>query len=156
MTGRTTKKVAKKVATKAARKAPARPRLLSGGNPQIPKGDGDAPVQAWIAAVPAAKRDLARRIDAIVERVVPKVHKAVKWNSPLYGVAGDGWFLSLHVFTHYLKVTFFRGTSLDPVPPGPSKHKQVRYLDLRIDAPFDEAQFTRWVKQASRLPGEKM
>ena len=142
--------------TKVTTKVSAKPRQLSGGNPQIPKGEGDAPVQAWIAAVPAAKRDLARRIDAIVERVVPQVHKAVKWNSPLYGVAGDGWFLSLHVFTHYLKVTFFRGTSLDPVPPGASKHKEVRYLDLRIDAPFDEPQFIRWVTQASRLPGEKM
>lgn len=160
MTGKATKrssKVAtKKVAKKATKKSPARPHLLAGGNPQIPKGDGDAPVQAWIAAVPEGKRDLARRIDALVARTVPAVRKAVKWNSPLYGVGGNGWFLSLHVFTRYLKVTFFRGTSLDPVPPGTSKHKHVRYLDLREDAPLDEAQFVDWLGQASRLPGEKM
>ncbi|MEQ9811623.1 MAG: DUF1801 domain-containing protein [Azospirillaceae bacterium] len=131
------------------------PRLLSGGNPQIPKGHGDAPVKAYIAAMPGWKSALGRRIDAIVEDCVPGVAKAVKWNSPFWGVEGQGWFLSLHCFTHYVKVTFFRGTSLDPVPPGPSKHPEVRYLDIREDA-FDAAQFADWVRQASRLPGEKL
>jgi len=131
------------------------PRLLSGGNPQIPKGYGNGPVQAYIAAMPGWKSALGRRIDAIVEEVVPGVSKAVKWNSPFWGVEGQGWFLSLHCFTHYVKVTFFRGTSLDPVPPGPSKHPEVRYLDIREGA-FDAEQFTDWVRQASRLPGEKM
>jgi hypothetical protein len=131
------------------------PVLLSGGNPQIAKGYGDAPVQAYIAAMPGWKSDLGRRLDALIERTVPGVSKAVKWNSPFYGVEGQGWFLSFHCFTKYVKMTFFRGTSLRPVPPGESKHKEVRYLDIREDE-FDEAQFTDWVKQASQLPGEKM
>lgn len=130
--------------------------LLSGGNPQIPKGYGDAPVQAYIAAMPGWKSDIGRRLDAIIERVVPKVRKAVKWNSPFYGTEDDAWFLSYHCFTKYVKVTFFRGTSLDPVPPGKSKHPEVRYLDIHEAPPFDEAQFAKWVKQASQLPGEKM
>ena len=129
--------------------------LLSGGNPQIPKGDGDAPVQAWISAVPGWKRELARRIDALITRDVPKVHKAVKWNSPFYGIEGDGWFLSYHCFTKYLKVTFFRGRSLTPLPAGESRHPEVRYLDIH-EGEFDEARFVDWVKQASKLPGEKM
>jgi hypothetical protein len=133
----------------------AGPVLLSGGNPQIPKGDGDAPVRAYIAAVPGWKQDLARRVDALITRVVPDVRKAVKWNSPFYGVRDDGWFLSYHCFTNYLKVTFFRGRSLAPLPPGESKHAEVRYLDIREGA-FDEAQFVAWVKQACKLPGEKM
>jgi hypothetical protein len=132
------------------------PRLLSGGNPQIPKGEGNEPAQAYIAAMPGWKRDVGRRLDTIVERTVPGVRKAVKWNSPLYGAGDEGWFLSYHCFTKYVKVSFFRGTSLRPVPPGESKHPEVRYLDIREDEPFDEAQFTDWVKQASRLPGEKM
>ena len=128
--------------------------LLAGGNPQIAKGDGDAPVQAYIAAIPEGwKRDLCRRLDALVVRAVPKVRKAVKWNSPFYGIEGKGWFLSLHVFTKYLKVTFFRGADLRPVPPGPSKHKDVRYLDIREDDGLDEAQVKAWVKQAAALPG---
>lgn len=132
------------------------PRLLSGGNPQIPKGDGDAPVQAWIAAAPEWKRDIARRLDALIERTVPGVRKAVRWNSPFYGAAGDpGWFLSLHAFTRYLKVTFLNGAALGPLPPGSSKHPAVRYLDIREDG-FDEARMTDWVKQASRLPGERL
>ena len=132
------------------------PRLLSGGNPQIPKGDGDAPVQAWIAAAPEWKRDIARRLDALIERTVPGVRKAVRWNSPFYGAADDlGWFLSLHVFTRYLKVTFLNGAALDPLPPGSSKHPAVRYLDIREDG-FDEARMTDWVKQACRLPGERL
>jgi len=135
---------------------PGKVVLLSGGNPQIAKGYGDAPVQAYIAAMPGWKGDVGRRLDAIVERVVPGVRKAVKWNSPFYGVEDGAWFLSYHCFTKYVKVTFFRGASLDPLPPGESKHKDVRYLDIREDGPFDEALFADWVKQASRLPGEKM
>jgi hypothetical protein len=141
---------------KAASPHPAEPRLLSGGNPQIPKGEGDAPVQAYIAAMPGWKSEIGRRIDALVEAAVPGVRKAVKWNSPFYGVPdGEGWFLSFHVFTRYVKVTFFRGTSLDPVPPGRSKHPEVRYVDI-YEGKFDEAQLAEWVRQASRLPGERM
>ncbi len=131
-------------------------KLLAGGNPQIAKGHGDAPVQAYIAAMPGWKRDLGRRLDALIVRTVPAVRKAVKWNSPFYGIEGEGWFLSLHCFTRYVKVAFFRGTSLQPLPPGTSKHKEVRYLDIHEDDPFDEAQFVAWVKQASKLPGERM
>jgi hypothetical protein len=133
----------------------AGPRFLSGGNPQIAKGYGDAPVQAYIAAMPGWKRDLGRRLDALVAAAVPGVKKAVKWNSPFYGVEDDVWFLSFHCFTRYVKVTFFRGTSLDPVPPGASRHPEVRYLDIHEDQ-LDEAQFVAWVEQASRLPGERM
>ena len=129
--------------------------LLSGGNPQIAKGYGDAPVQAYIAAMPEWKSAVGRRIDAIVEREVPGVRKAVKWNSPFYGLEDDLWFLSFHVFAKYVKVTFFRGTSLDPVPAGKSKHPEVRYYDIHEGA-FDEARFADWVKQASKLPGERM
>lgn len=143
-----------------AKDEPKTPTLLSGGNPQIAKGHGDAPVQAYIAAMPGWKRDVGQRIDAIIEQIVPGVKKAVKWNSPLYGVDDGGdeqkhWFLSLHCFTKYVKVAFFRGASLDPVPPGKSKQAEVRYLDIH-EGEFDEAQFADWVKQASRLPGEKM
>ena len=131
------------------------PRLLSGGNPQIPKGDGDAPVQAYIAAMPGWKRDLGRRLDALIDATVPGVAKAVRWNSPFYGIEGQGWFLSFHCFTNYVKVAFFRGAALDPVPPGASKQPDVRYLDLR-EGELDEAQFAAWVDQASALPGERM
>jgi hypothetical protein len=130
------------------------PRLLSGGNPQIAKGYGDAPVQAYIAAMPGWKQEVGRRLDGLVVRTVPGVRKAVKWNSPFYGVEGQGWFLSFHCFTKYVKVTFFRGTSLDPVPPGASKHPEVRYVDIREDEDLDEARFAAWVRQASALPGE--
>ena len=131
-------------------------KLLSGGNPQIPKGEGDGPVQAYIAAMPGWKSEVGRRIDAVVGRMVPGVRKVVKWNSPFYGAPDkEGWFLSFHVFTRYVKVTFFRGTSLDPLPSGKSKHPEVRYLDI-YEGAFDEAQFESWVRQASRLPGEKM
>lgn len=134
----------------------AKPKLLSGGNPQIPKGEGDAPVRAYIAAMPGWKRGVGGRIDAIVERIVPGVRKAVKWNSPFYGAPdGGGWFLSFHVFARYVKVTFFRGTSLDPMPPGTSRQPEVRYLDIH-EGELDEIQFAEWVKQASKLPGEKM
>ena len=132
------------------------PVLLSGGNPQIAKGEGDAPVQAYIAAMPGWKSDLGRRLDALLEQAVPDVHKAVKWNSPFYGIEGEGWFLGLHCFTKYVKVAFFRGAMLDPVPPGKSKQKDVRYLDIREEDKLDEAQFIDWVRQASRLPGERM
>ncbi|WEK49450.1 MAG: DUF1801 domain-containing protein [Candidatus Kaistia colombiensis] len=131
-------------------------RLLAGGNPQIAKGFGDEPVQAYIAAMPGWKRDLGARLDALIVEAVPGVQKAVKWNSPLYGNEGDGWFLGLHCLTKYVKVAFFQGAALDPLPPGASKQQAVRYLDIYEDRPFDEVQFEAWVKQASRLPGEKM
>lgn len=167
-TRKTTKTAAKSTVRKASGTTPQRvskaakgsagktPVLLSGGNPQIAKGEGDAPVQAYIKAIPDRwKQDIARRIDTIVERTVPDVQKAVKWNSPFYGLDGKSWFLSLHCFTRYVKVTFFRGTSLRPVPPGESRTKETRYLDVPEEG-FDEKQFADWVKQASRLPGEKM
>ena len=126
--------------------------LLSGGNPQIAKADGDAPVQAYIAAMPEWKREIGERLDPLIVRNVPNVRKAVKWNSPFYGVEGRGWFVSFHVFTRYVKVTFFQGTALRPLPPGASKHKDVRYLDTYEDG-FDEAQLANWVRQAAELPG---
>ena len=160
------KTTAKKVAAKEAqprkmapkpqvRKA-AKPKLLSGGNPQIAKAYGDAAVQAYIAAMPGWKRDVGRRLDALIVRTVPKVYKAVKWNTPFYGIEGEGWFLGIHCFTKYIKVAFFRGTSLRPVPPGESKQKEVRYLDIHEDDQLDEARLAAWVKQASQLPGERM
>ena len=170
-TGSAAAKVAKKgVAKRVAAKVPkprktapksksgkvGKPVLLSGGNPQIAKGYGDAPVQAYIAAMPGWKRDVGRRLDALIERNVPGVYKAVKWNSPLYGFEGKGWFLSLHVFTKYVKVAFFRGTALRPVPPGASKSQDTRYLNVHEDDGLDEAQLAAWVKQASKLPGERM
>jgi hypothetical protein len=126
-------------------------KLLSGGNPQIAKADGDAPVQAYIAAMPGWKRGVGARLDALVVRTVPNVCKAVKWNSPFYGVEGRGWFLSFHVFTRYVKVTFFRGTSLRPTPPG-GTGKDARWIDVHEDD-LDEAQLAAWVKQAAALPG---
>ena len=134
-----------------------RPRLLSGGNPQIPKGDGDAPVQAYLAAIPGWKRAVAERLDALIGQQVPGVLKAVKWNSPFYGAPdAEGWFLSFHCFDRYLKVTFFRGQSLQPVPPEASKSQDTRYVHLREDGGFNEAQLADWVKQASGLPGERL
>jgi hypothetical protein len=130
--------------------------LLSGGNPQIAKGEGNAPVQAYLAAMPGWKRGVGRRLDALIAQTVPGVHKAVKWNSPFYGVEGQGWFLNFHCFTNYVKVAFFRGTSLRPVPPGESKHKEVRYLDICEKDQIVEARFAAWVKQASQLPGERL
>ena len=138
-----------------SRKA-AKTKLLSGGNPQIAKAYGDAPVQDYIAAMPGWKSDVGHRLDALITRTVPGVRKAVKWNSPFYGVEGQGWFLSFHCFTKYIKVGFFRGTSLRPLPPGESKQKEVRYLDIHEDDELDEAQFAGWVKQASQLPGERL
>ncbi|MCA0432315.1 MAG: DUF1801 domain-containing protein [Proteobacteria bacterium] len=135
---------------------PPRPKLLSGGNPQIAKAYGDAPVQAYIEAVPGWKRDICRKVDALIAQAVPQVEKAVKWNSPFYGVEQGVWFLSFHCFEKYVKVAFFKGASLSPVPPGPSKQKDVRYLDIRENDGLDEGQFINWVRQASVLPGEKM
>lgn len=129
--------------------------LLSGGNPQIAKGYGDAPVQAYIAAMPGWKSELGRRLDALIEETVPGVAKAVKWNSPFYGREKDLWFASFHCFTRYVKVTLFRGTSLNPVPPGASKHPETRYLDI-FEGRFDEKQFIDWIAQAAKLPGEKL
>ena len=136
---------------------PAAVTLLSGGNPQIPKGEGDAPVQAYIAAMPGWKRAIGARLDALIEEAVPGLHKAVKWNSPLYAATADaGWFLSLHCFERYIKVAFFRGALLQPVPPEPSRSGDTRYLHIPEDPPFDAVQFSDWVRQASRLPGERM
>ena len=134
-------------------KKPAKPVLLSGGNPQIPKADGDAPVQAFIAAMPGWKRDLGRRLDRLIVKTVPDVRKAVKWNSPLYGMEGRGWFLGFHCLTKYVKVSFFRGASLTPMPPGASKQKDVRYFDIFEDTAFDEQLVSEWIRQASKLPG---
>jgi len=134
--------------TKASARKPA---LLAGGNPRVAKADGDAPVQAYIAAMPGWKRDVGRRLDRLIARKVPKVRKAVKWNSPFYGIEGQGWFLAFHVFTRYVKVTFFKGTSLRPVPPGGTA-KEARWIDIH-EADLDEAQMARWIEQASSIPG---
>jgi hypothetical protein len=144
------KKVAKKAAVKLG---VAKPTLLAGGNPRIAKAEGDAAVQAYIAAMPGWKSDVGRRIDALVARTIPGVRKAVKWNSPLYGVEGYGWFLGIHCFAKYVKVAFFRGTSLRPVPPGNSKSNDTRYVDIREGDQIDEARMADWVKQAAKLPG---
>jgi hypothetical protein len=172
-TSRKSAKVAKKaggkrVVAKAAKLRTSAPRsqartgaragepvLLAGGNPQIAKADGDAPVQDYLAAMPGWKRDVGHRLDALIVRTVPKVRKAVKWNSPFYGGEDPaaGWFLSFHCFAKYVKVAFFRGRSLRPAPPGASKQKDVRFLDIREDDPIDAAQFVAWIKQASQLPG---
>ena len=165
MTGKTKTRAKAKPKTKAKpkQKPKAKPKarstrkkavvLLSGGNPQIAKADGDAPVRAYIAALPGWKRTVGTRLDAIIVRALPRVQKAVKWNSPFYGVEGKGWFLGLHAFARYLKLAFFQGASLRPVPPGTSKQKDVRYLDVHEDDEIDEAQLARWVKQAAALPG---
>lgn len=145
---------AKKATQKPAAKRPAaKPALLSGGNPQIAKADGDAPVQAYVAAMPGWKREVGQRLDAIITRAIPHVRKAVKWNSPFYGIEGQGWFLSYHCFAKYVKVAFFHGASLRPLPPGESKQKNVRYLDLHEGDPLDEALLKSWVRQAAELPG---
>ncbi|MFO0873825.1 MAG: DUF1801 domain-containing protein [Phycisphaerales bacterium] len=167
-TSRKSAKVARKAATKCVATKPAthgktksksrssgaaKPALLAGGNPQIAKADGDAPVQAYIAAMPGWKREAGRRLDAIIVRAVPGVRKAVKWNSPFYGVEGRGWFLGIHCFTKHVKVAFFRGTSLRPLPPGESKDRNTRYLDIRENDQLDEAQLATWIRQAAALPG---
>ena len=142
----------------ATRSTPSKPaagkvRLLAGDNPQIAKGDGDGPVQAYLDAIPGWKQDRARQLDALITANLPNVRKAVKWNSPWYGVEGQGWFLSFHCISKYVKVAFFKGTSLQPVPPVESKQQEVRYLHVVEDTPLDEAQFVAWIKQASALPG---
>jgi len=137
-------------------KAGSKPKLLSGGNPQIPKGDGDGPVQAFLDAMPGWKRDVGRRLDALIVEAAPSVRKAVRWNSPFYGIEGRGWFASFHCFTKYVKVTFLNGASLQPEPPVASKHEHVRYLHVFEDEPIDEATFTDWVRQASESPGEEL
>jgi len=149
-------RVAKKKSARSTERTDGAPALLSGGNPQIALGYGDDPVQAYIAAMPGWKSDVGRRLDAIISRVVPDVRKAVKWNSPLYGVGEHVYFLGFHCLTKYVKVAFFRGADLEPVPPGESKQKDVRYLDINEGSPFDEARFGDWVLQASRLPGERL
>lgn len=146
--------MSKKASSKSAKAA--KPKLLAGGNPQIAKAYGNAPVRTYIAAIPGWKRDLARRLDALIVRTVPGVTKAVKWNSPFYGLEGQGWFLSYHCFTKYIKVAFFRGALLRPMPPHESTLKDVRYLHIHENEEFDEARFRAWVKQASELPGERM
>jgi hypothetical protein len=146
----------RKTAPKSQSRKVAKPALLAGGNPQIAKAEGDAPVQAYIAAMPGWKREVGRRLDALIVGTVPGVRKAVKWNSPFYGIEGQGWFLSFHCFTKYVKMAFLRGTSLRPVPPTKSKSKDTRYLDIHEDNQLDEAQLAAWVKQASLLPGERM
>jgi hypothetical protein len=171
MAGKTSKKAAKvakksaaeragakaaqprKTAPKSQSRKVAKPALLAGGNPQIAKADGDAPVQAYIAAMPGWKRDIGRRLDALIVRTVPGVRKAVRWNTPFYGMEGRGWFLGFHCLTKYVKVAFFRGTSLRPVPPGESKQKDVRYLDIHEDDQLDEELVASWIRQASQLPG---
>ena len=150
---KTVKKAAKKT---AAKKAPAAPTLLSGGNPQIAKGYGDAPVKAYIAAMPGWKGAVGKKLDALIVRAAPGVKKAVKWNSPFYGVEDGRWFLSFHVFARYIKIAFFDGASLKPEPPVSSKQARVRYFHIHEDDAFDDAQLTAWVKQAAKLPGEKM
>jgi hypothetical protein len=153
MADKTSKKSAKVGKKAAAKRVAAKPTLLAGGNPQIAKADGDAPVQAYIAAMPGWKRDVGRRLDALIVRNVANVRKAVRWNSPFYGIEGQGSFLNFHCFTKYVKVAFFRGTSLRPVPPGESKHKEVRYFDIHEDDQLDEAQLATWIRQAAALPG---
>jgi hypothetical protein len=158
MASKTNKKSAKiaNAAPKSQPRKSAKPALLAGGNPQIPKGDGDAPVQAYIAAMPGWKRDVGRRLDALIVRTVPDVRKAVKWNMPLYGLEDQGWFLAFRCFTNYVKVTFFRGTSLRPIPPGESKTPNTRYLDIREDDRLDEAQLADWFRQGSQLSGQDL
>lgn len=154
----TKKKVAKKSPARkrpAAARATTKPKLLSGGNPQIPKADGDAPVQAYIAAMPGWKQDVGRRLDRLIVRTVPNVRKAVRWNTPFYGIEGEGWFIAYHCITRYIKVTFFRGTSLRPVPPVESKHPEVRYVHIFEDGEFDKDQLASWIRQASELPGDR-
>jgi hypothetical protein len=158
VSGKSSVKAAVERSTSITRKRPvasSKPVLLTGGNPQIAKADGDAPVQAYIAAMPGWKREIGRRLDALVTRTVPGVRKAVKWNSPFYGINGglehQGWFLSFHTFTNYVKVTWFKGTSLKPVPPG-GKAKEARWIDIH-ESDFDQAQLEAWIRQAAALPG---
>ena len=156
MASSTSKKSAKVAKKATANRVAAKPTLLAGGNPQIAKADGDAPVQVYIAAIPGWKRDVGRRLDACIVRTVPGVRKAVRWNSPFYGVEGQGWFLSYHCFTKYVKVVFLRGTSLRPLPPVESKDPNTRYFHIHEDDQFDEELVASWIKQASELPGDTL
>jgi hypothetical protein len=153
MASKTSKKPARVTGKAAAKRAAAKPALLSGGNPQIAKADGDTAVRAYIAAMPGWKRDAGRRLDALIVRTVPQVRKAVRWNTPFYGTEGRGWFLGFHCITKYIKVAFFRGTSLRPVPPVESKNEGTRYLHIHEDGQFDEQLVASWIKQASEIPG---
>lgn len=156
MTKKATKKKAVKKKLAKAASTDAAPKLLSGGNPQIPKGDGLAPVQAYVAAMPGWKREVGRQLDALIERTVPDVRRAVRWNSPFYGVEGQGWFLSFHCFTRYVKVTFLNGASLRPPPPVSSKHEPTRYFHIHEHNAIDPSQMANWIEQASQLPGEAL
>jgi hypothetical protein len=156
MVDKTSRKSAKAAKEPVPEQAAAQPALLSGGNPQIAKGYGEDPVQAYIAAMPGWKRNVGHHLDALITQAVPGVRKAVKWNSPLYGIEGQGWFLGIHCFTKYIKVAFFRGLSLDPVPPVESRSNDTRYFHIQEDDQLDDARFADWVKQASQLPGERM
>ncbi|RXZ67981.1 DUF1801 domain-containing protein [Agromyces albus] len=142
--------------TPMAQQPSGKPRLLAGGNPQIPKGDGDEPVQAYIDAMPGWKRDVGRHLDNLIVRTLPDVRKAVRWNSPFYGTEGNGWFLDFHCFTRHVKVAWHNGTSLDPPPPGESKHERVRYLDIHEDEELDDELIASWIRQAAELPGEDL
>ena len=153
MAGKKSRKSAKAAKKAAVERIAAKPALLAGDNPQIAKADSDAPVQAYLAAMPGWKSAVGRRLDALIVGTVPNVRKAVRWNSPFYGIEGQGWFLNFHCFTKYVKLAFFRGMSLSPVPPGESKHKEVRYLDIHEDDQIDEAQLATWIRQAAALPG---
>lgn len=130
--------------------------LLSGGNPQIAKGDGDEPLQAYLEAMPEWKGEIGRHIDDLVREVVPQALRAVRWNSPFYGIEGNGWFLSLHCFTKYVKITWLNGSELDPNPPGTSKQQRVRYLDIRQHDEIDDDQIRQWLRQAVTIPGDKI
>lgn len=154
MAKKAAKKVVKKTVKKTAAKAASKPvKLLSGGNPQIAKGDGDESVRAYLDAMPGWKKAIGDQLDELIVKAVPSVEKCVKWNSPFYGVSGKGWFISFHCFTKYVKVTFFKGASLTPLPPGVSKTPEVRYLDLYENEPLNKKQLTAWIKQASKIPG---
>ena len=153
MASKTSKAPAKAAKPGAVKRPSPGPVLLAGGNPQIAKGDGDAPVRDYIAAMPGWKGDIGRRLDALIVRTVPGVHKAVRWNTPFYGIDGQGWFLGFHCLAKYVKVAFFRGTSLRPLPPGESKSNDTRYLDIRENDHLDEELVTSWIRQASELPG---
>lgn len=149
------RKQAKPAKAPAKKAANEKPKLLSGGNPQIPKGDGDAPVQAYIAAMPGWKREVGRKLDALVVASVPGVRKAVRWNTPFYGLEGQGWFLGVHCYTKYVQLSFLNGASLQPEPPGESKHPNVRYLNIHENE-WDEAQYRSWIQQAAKLPGDPL
>lgn len=156
MTSRKPGHAATVAAVARSRPIAAKPRLLSGGNPQIAKGDGDGPVQAYIAAMPQWKREVGQRLDTLISRKVPEVRKAVRWNTPFYGIEGQGWFLGFHCITKYVKVAFLNGSSLQPLPPVESKDPRTRYVHIHENERFDEALLARWIGQASALPGEDL